>query len=202
MGYITISGDSNGDLHDANMHNEKFGAIASVINGNIGIENLLFPNSQYAFTGNAIGSNAGATASYYDIGAVATSGVPDAMISSNTANHFNVVQSSLIKVPFTATITENVLLIVTTMNSYDAAKTLSFQLQSSSLVNGTYTQIGSTVTNSCYSDPMNLTTFTITGTTGQTIPAGHFIRIVVGNNDAGDYPPNLQFTIRLKTQHV
>ena len=45
MAYITITGDSDGDLHDAEMHNSKFGAIASVLNGNIDLENLTNPKS-------------------------------------------------------------------------------------------------------------------------------------------------------------
>ena len=35
MAYITIPGDSDGDLHDAAMHNSKFGAIASVLNATL-----------------------------------------------------------------------------------------------------------------------------------------------------------------------
>ena len=36
---------ANGDLHNAEMHNAKFGAIASVINGNIDSDNLAAPQS-------------------------------------------------------------------------------------------------------------------------------------------------------------
>tara|TARA_R100000278_G_scaffold46215_4_gene40183 strand:- start:7404 stop:8048 length:645 start_codon:yes stop_codon:yes gene_type:complete len=45
MAYINLTGDSNGDLHNAEMHNAKFGAIASVLNGNIDADNLAAPQS-------------------------------------------------------------------------------------------------------------------------------------------------------------
>ena len=40
MGLITLTGDSDGDLHTAALHNAKFGAIASVLNGNVDHANL------------------------------------------------------------------------------------------------------------------------------------------------------------------
>ena len=45
MAYINITGDSDGDLHTAAMHNSKFGAIASVLNGNVDHDNLTYPRS-------------------------------------------------------------------------------------------------------------------------------------------------------------
>tara|TARA_R100000655_G_scaffold22915_2_gene46379 strand:- start:9808 stop:10443 length:636 start_codon:yes stop_codon:yes gene_type:complete len=45
MGFITLTGDSDGDLHTAALHNNKFGAIASVLNGNINKDNLAAPQS-------------------------------------------------------------------------------------------------------------------------------------------------------------
>ena len=50
MGYINLTGDSNGDLHDAEMHNAKFGAIASVLNGNIDSDNLAAPQSVFTWS--------------------------------------------------------------------------------------------------------------------------------------------------------
>ena len=45
MGYINLTGDSDGDLHTAALHNAKFGAVASVLNGNIDRDNLYAPQS-------------------------------------------------------------------------------------------------------------------------------------------------------------
>ena len=45
MALITLTGDSDGDLHTADLHNSKFGAIASVLNGNVDLDNLAKPNS-------------------------------------------------------------------------------------------------------------------------------------------------------------
>ena len=45
MGFITLTGDSDGDLHTAALHNNKFGAIASVLNGNVDRDNLAAPQS-------------------------------------------------------------------------------------------------------------------------------------------------------------
>ena len=50
MTYINLTGDSDGDLHTAAMHNAKFGAIASVLNGNIDANNLAAPQSYLTWT--------------------------------------------------------------------------------------------------------------------------------------------------------
>jgi len=199
MGYITVSGDSNGDLHDANMHNEKFGAIASVINGNIGRENLLYPNSEFIITAEGIH-----TQGWYRF-ASSTSGVPTANVAGNGSGDLHAPIASVIKIPFTGTFTENVSVVICKTSGYASGNNLSFVLQKASTVGGTYSNVGNVVTNDCTpsSGAFELESITLTGTTGQTIPAGHFIRLLVTNNTTGsDYPPSLTMTARMKTQHV
>ena len=202
MGYITVSGDSNGDLHDAAMHNEKFGAIASVINGNIGRENLLYPNSEFLITCSGMGSNVGGFGGWYNYGTSSTSGVPVGLASTNGANQCHAPINSIIRIPFAGTITENVTAVILTAPSYNNAKNLTFSLQRASSPAGTYANIATGITDSCYSDPATVKEITFTGTSGQTIPSQSYLRLLIVNNDDNDYPPNIVMTIRMKTQHV
>ena len=187
MGFITISGDSDGDLHTADLHNKKFGAIASVLNGNIEHDNLKYPSSEFLLT---------AHANYNGDGwvrfATLTSGVPVGTAATNTASHIHAPLGSVIRVPFA----------VVTQSAFSAGDNLSFMLQKSSSLNGTYSTIAS-VNNDCQSASHDFEVITITGTSGQSVAAGDYIRLLVQNAAANPtYPPSLNMTARMKTEHV
>lgn len=197
MGYITVTGDSDGDLHDAEMHNAKFGAISSVINGNISHDNLLYPSGEFIIT-----ASAGSVTPWYRFGS-ATSGVPTAQGASSTNSEIHAPVSSIIRIPFTGTFTDNVTITVCKTNAYATGNNLSFVLQKSSTPGGTYSNVGNSIANDCLSSgAFELAVITLTGTTGQTITAGNYIRLLVTNNTDSDPPPALTMTARIKTLHV
>jgi hypothetical protein len=45
MGLITIPSDSDGTLHGASLHNDKFSTVVNAINGNLTHDNLAYPES-------------------------------------------------------------------------------------------------------------------------------------------------------------
>ena len=198
MGFITISGDSDGDLHTADLHNKKFGAIASVLNGNIEHDNLKYPSSEFLIT---------ASASYAENWArfaSSTSGTPTATVASNSVNLYHAPISSFIRIPFAGTFTDNVTVIAIASSSYASGDNLTFELQKSSTVGGTYSTIGSAATNDCYvAAGHEFKTITLTGTSGQSVAAGDYIRLIVKNAAVNTMtPPDLTMTARMKTEHV
>mgnify|MGYP003132915536 FL=1 len=198
MGFITISGDSDGDLHTADLHNKKFGAVASVLNGNIEHDNLKYPNSEFLLTAHA-NYNGDGWVRYPTL----TSGVPAGTAATNTASHIHAPLGSVIRIPFAGTFTDNVTVSVVTQSAFSAGDNLAFLLQKSSSLNGTYSQIGSTTNNDCQSASSNFEVITITGTSGQSVAAGDYIRVIVQNAASNPtYPPSLNVTARMKTEHV
>lgn len=217
MAYITITGDSDGDLHTAAMHNSKFGAIASVINGNLSHENLLYPNSEMVIVCSASHITAAlVSATHADIKAtcgyatlasgVGTVAAASELVSSSTSV-FNVVNNSVVKIPATMAIKENVQIVVDVLTGGDFAtgKDLTFQLQKSNSPNNltAWTNVGSSVSHDCHDASYAKTILTLSGTAGQQITAEHYIRLVVQNNDTNvAFPPTLVGIIRLSAPHI
>tara|TARA_Y100001938_G_C8046502_1_gene409226 strand:+ start:554 stop:1234 length:681 start_codon:yes stop_codon:yes gene_type:complete len=225
MAYITITGDSDGDLHTAAMHNSKFGAIASVINGNIGKENLINPNAELVFTfsakhvlatvlgiGATTGINPAATAlsnlsGYSSLGATNT-GAPTSGTPDTAADRWNMVTNSVVRVPATMTLKDNVTIVVD--NELTAAGfsglTLTFQLQKSNNPSNltAWTDVGSAATHSPHGGgTYSQTILTLSNTTGQSITADHYLRLVVKNaSGTTPLPPTLVATVRLSAPHI
>jgi hypothetical protein len=218
MAYITITGDSDGDLHTAAMHNSKFGAIASVINGNIGPDNLTNPNSELVIVCSAshittalVGATHAdikATCGYATLASgTGTVAAASELVSSSTSV-FNVVNNSVVKIPATMVIKENVQIVIDVLTGGDFAtgKDLNFQLQKSNSSNNltAWSNVGNSVSHDCHdASSYSKTIITLTGTTGQQITAEHYIRLVVQNNDTNAaFPPTLVATIRLSAPHI
>lgn len=216
MAYITITGDSDGDLHTAAMHNSKFGAIASVINGNIGLENLTHPNSELVLNCSAkhvlasvvsVGAALSTLSGYSALGAsntgAPTSGDPDV-----AASRWNMVTNSVMRVPATMTLKDNVTIVVD--NELTAAGfnglTLVFQLQKSNSANNVtaWTDVGSSASHSPHGGgTYSQTILTLSNTAGQSITANHYLRLVVQNaGGTTPLPPTLVATIRLSAQQL
>lgn len=198
MGYITIAGDSDGDLHSADLHNKKFGAIASVINGNIDHDNLVYPSSEFVLS--ACGSEANTWVRF----ASTTSGTPTATVSSNVASRLHAPMSSIVRIPFAGTLTDNATVVAVASSSFSSGDNVSFYLQKASSANGTYSTIGSVAVDDCYvASGYDFVTITLTGTDGQSFAAGDYVRLLVQNAAANPtYPPHLTMTLRIKTLHV
>ena len=213
MAYITITGDSDGDLHTAAMHNSKFGAIASVINGNIGPDNLTNPNSELVYTCNATNMRDSLDAAdnllltgYFTLGSTSNTGAYSDPTPVKTLNQWNVVSNSVIKVPATMTIKENVTIVVDDL-TYDFSNgdNLTFEIQKSNSPNNltAWTTIGSAATHDCHNASFQQSIITLSGTANQSITGEHFIRLAVKNSSTGNaFPPTLVATIRLSAPHI
>lgn len=201
MAYITITGDSDGDLHTADLHNKKFGAIASVINGNIDHENLVNPSSEFLITASATYDGSG----WYRFGTL-TVGDPVAEVPSAAASNIHAPIGSIVRVPFAGTFTDNVTVTVakSTNHGTGATETFAFELQKSSTVDGTYSKIGNTINEVCgIAAGVELHVVTITGTSGQSLTAGDYIRLIIQNPSSNpSKPPSVTLTARIKTLHV
>ena len=216
MAYITITGDSDGDLHTAAMHNSKFGAIASVINGNIGPDNLTNPNSELVYTCSAKNMLTASAAAdnllltgYFTLGGTSNTGAYSNPTPVRTAGYWNVVSNSVIKVPATMTIKENVTIVIDDLTSaggdFTSGDNLTFEIQKSNSPNNltAWTTIGSAATHDCHNASFQQSIITLSGTANQSITGEHFIRLAVKNNSTSDaYPPTLVATIRLSAPHI
>ena len=216
MAYITITGDSDGDLHTAAMHNSKFGAIASVINGNIGKENLINPNAELVFAFSAkhvlasvvsVGPALSTLSGYSALGGTNT-GAPTSGDPDTAADRWNMVTNSVVRVPATMTLKDNVTIVVD--NELTAAGfnglTLTFQLQKSNNPSNltAWTDVGSAATHSPHGGgTYSQTILTLSNTTGQSITADHYLRLVVKNaSGTTPLPPTLVATVRLSAPHI
>ena len=214
MAYITITGDSDGDLHTAAMHNSKFGAIASVINGNIEPSNLTNPNSELVLNCSAkhvpasvisVGGALSNLSGYSALGGSNT-GAPSGPDPDTAASRWNMVTNSVMRVPATMTLKDNVTIVVDNEASGFSGFTLVFQLQKSNAANNVtaWTDVGSSASHSPHGGGTHSQTIlTLSNTSGQSITANHYLRLVVQNGSGTNpLPPTLVATIRLGAPHI
>ena len=137
MAFITLTGDSDGDLHTADLHNKKFGAIASVLNGNIEHNNLKFPYSvgYFNWVTNANAFN------WYGIGTNSTQGTIGGLTGISTAANANALKMTWVRVPKAMTLL-SLKLIAAAHNAFASGDNFTIELQKSSSLSGTYTVIG------------------------------------------------------------
>jgi len=207
MAYINITGDSDGDLHTAAMHNSKFGAIASVLNGNVDHDNLTYPKSLFTwnFTTNksyVVESGGGAGVGYSDITLLhatnKTIGTLDGVACqpATTAGAYNVLLSSYTKAP-----------VALEHFTTSANMELIFQV-SSSLAGGTgtYSDIASVTFDPDTASSALTPTELSMSYSSNTISANNFFRIIYRNPTsgslAGDIMPNLKISITWKALTV
>jgi hypothetical protein len=144
MALITLVGDSDGDLHTAALHNAKFGAIASVLNGNVDHANLAYPYSVGNF--NFVCDGPSIATQFYDIGATSTTGTIAANTASNTAGDCNVLKGSWIKVPQAIIVTSAIMICQETNagGTLVSGENYEITLQKASSITGTYSSVAST----------------------------------------------------------
>lgn len=202
MGYITISGDSDGDLHTADLHNKKFGAIASVLNGNIELDNLKQPSSEYTINSSGIYNG-----SSWLRFANAAAGLPTGEVATNTASHYHSPISSIVRIPFAATFTDNVTLSIVTGPNFSSGNNVTYTLQRTlnpvaTPGTGAWTNVVGSLTSDTYTAALGITTLSF-ATNSVGIAAGAWVRVMVQNASTNPtYPPSLTMTMRLKTLHV
>ena len=195
MGYINITGDSDGDLHTASMHNAKFGTIASVLNGNIDHDNLKYPNSvstmNFSANQTATGwfvpqnSSSSTTSSnsvfgYQIYGSVA--------LAANSVT--NVMKSSLIRMPSAVTLTSVKFLYLPRSTGYAAGDECDLYLQRSTSLSSDFENIAS-LENQTFYNASNLIMREYTlAISGAAIAAGQYIRFAIRNDASnGELPP-------------
>lgn len=215
MAYINITGDSDGDLHTAALHNAKFGAIASVLNGNVDHDNLTYPKGIFTwnFTTNksyVVESGGGAGVGYSDITLLhatdKTIGTLDGTQSQpvQTASAYNVILSSYTKAPVALEhLATSVICIENNDFTTSAGMELIFQT-SSTLAggSGTYSDIATLTFDPDTTGSALLPTEHTMDYSSNTISANHFFRIIYRNPTsgslAGDIMPNLKISITWK----
>lgn len=222
MALITLTGDSDGDLHTADLHNSKFGAIASVLNGNVDLDNLAKPNSVGHFNFNLIGYtgsfpwdliaiSGGATSvavsgynEFYGVSA-ADSGTIAGSIYSASNSATNVLKSSWIRVPSSVTITNVDFTYRQLGGSYTASEnfTVAFQRSSSASATSSYVDIAS------FTEDFRGTTTELTvqspTVSNVSVGAGYFIRICFTNPSSYTpdlSPPSVSCTVTYKASHI
>lgn len=204
MAYITITGDSDGDLHTADMHNSKFGAIASVINGNIDLENLTNPNSRGHITFS--NSNQNLAATYLEL-ATSTSPNPNASVGDKAAGKFNLLINSIFKAPFPLTITSVNFCILST-SSYVNGENFVLSLQASNGTDpstATYNTVG-VINTDFQAGSSSFSDETPSSLANTSVGQGEYIRLVI--SQPSTFSGSTQFagptsvTIGFKTEHT
>ena len=219
MAYINITGDSDGDLHTAAMHNSKFGAIASVLNGNVDHDNLKYPRSIFTWNFNTAksysivsesGGGTGYGIGYTDVTLLHTTdktiGNLDGISPqpNTVAGAYNVLLNSYTKAPVAL---EHVATSVICIDNNDFTTSSGMELifQTSATLtgaSGSYADIASaTFDPDTTSSGLNPTEISMTYSSN-TIQANRFFRIIyrnpTGGSLAGDIMPNLKISITWK----
>jgi hypothetical protein len=215
MAYINLTGDSDGDLHTAAMHNAKFGAIASVLNGNIDEDNLKYPNSLITWQVNAaamhcVVSSTGGQATYgasvlstssSTVGTLSAGNITTA--PSVTSGQHNVLITSFRKVPAAMTHVATSAIVVQDPSFTGTAANSTLRFQEADALLGTYHDIA---TGPFLPDAASVVTPTeVTMTYSQTnMAANKYFRIVYTNGYtwAGQILPTFVITTTWKVAHV
>ena len=207
MAYINITGDSDGDLHDAAMHNNKFGAIASVLNGNISAENLANPYSVYTMTFGAGPGTLINPATVQSESWITLTSATSAGISINS--HVAVVNANQCLMPsWTRIVRASTLLSAQLVfiggNGPGSSSTPNGKLQKSATLTGTYSDIASTGTLELYdaSAPLVIKESALS-ISSNGVNAGEYIRFVwnCGSTNV-QFPPKMTLTLTFKSEHV
>mgnify|MGYP003649247481 CR=1 FL=1 len=178
MALITLVGDSDGDLHTAALHNSKFGAIASVLNGNVDHANLAFPYTSGSY--NFVCDGTTLPVQFYDIGTTDTTGTIAGLTASLTAGDCNVLKGSWIKVP-SAIIVTSVTLIAQENTSLQPGENYSIKLQKASSLTGSY---GTTIASANYDFNGSLTSGPVEQALSVSSPSvdqNEYIRLMLEN---------------------
>ena len=218
MGYINITGDSDGDLHTAALHNAKFGAIASVLNGNVDHDNLKYPNSVFTWNfncskGYTVDSDSTTGTSYNGVALLSYTDKTIGDLSANTnqplttADAYNVLLNSYTKVPVAIThVATSVICIDNDNFTTSADMQLIFQISDTLAgASGSYSDIATATF-----DPDTASGYAPTEITmsysSTSIAAGKYFRVIYKTPSsgalAGDLMPNLKISITWKANTV
>tara|TARA_A100001391_G_scaffold65494_1_gene41099 strand:+ start:2845 stop:3471 length:627 start_codon:yes stop_codon:yes gene_type:complete len=207
MAYINITGDSDGDLHNAAMHNSKFGAIASVLNGNVDEQNLKYPQATFvmSFSG-GVGSQPVASVlseGYVKVNSV-TSAVIDTNSHTNGASETNILMPSWIKMNGACTLVNAQLhYVAENINKNNNCTAI---VQTASSLTGSYATIATVSSLDQYNAGTPLIKEANVTISSSGISASQYLRCgwinaTAAGNGPG-YPPKCTFTLTFKAYHV
>ena len=209
MAFINITGDSDGDLHTAALHNNKFGAMASLLNGNIDKDNLANPQNIYTMTFSGgpgtqlVTGPANDSESWVSIASL-TSATADSNTHSTVNGDVQCLFPSWVKMINASTLVScHLNYLATSAASATGPPAFVAYLQSSATLTGTYDTVHATSGTLNWNHAsflMRDDTFTINSAA---IAANRYIRMVVVNPGANSfYPPKMTLTLTFKTYHV
>ena len=212
MGYINLTGDSNGDLHDAEMHNAKFGAIASVLNGNVDRDNLAAPLSFLTWSVNnsaaddEFGLQAGSTNVTGNI--ISNVGVVPQSATDPTAGVMDQPSFSVIQTPLRYYLIMNSVRRAPTDMNLSNANGVVFQLngtpgngdvtvliQKASTSSGTYTTIGTGSFDPATANANVTPTSFSVSVTSPNISQGEFVRVLFRAPDPFNTPGTIDYPL-------
>ena len=206
MALITLTGDSDGDLHTADLHNSKFGAIASVLNGNVDLDNLANPKSRGVFTFNSSGNNAGVSTlfEWYKL-ASATATTPSSDAGDQLDGSFLCLKSSWFCVPHTIQLESvNFIMFNDTIHTSGDNYTIALQVSSSNdPATATYSDIASITTD--YHSASKVMEKQTPSLSSSSIASGRYIRLVFTNptfSGTHYWPNSTSVSISYKLDHV
>jgi len=206
MALITLTGDSDGDLHTAALHNSKFGAIASVLNGNVDLDNLSKPKStgilRFGLNGYR-NATIDADQEFYQL-ASATAGTINGLGWLNSGSGDSVLVKSWIRIPTAITLVSAVIIYPTaTVNASGENFNVYLQKSSSTTITDAYTTMGTFTDDFYASIGINQSTISLSPST---VGANYYMRVVVENpaSFAGTAKPPIGFQIivHYKTDHT
>ena len=216
MAIINIGSDSDGTLHSASLHNDKFAVVQNVVNGNIEHANLKYPNSVVEWSADSWviynagptydGSNKARVSGFHDADSVGLVG--DGASYNDAASQSNYFMNSLRKTDRAY----KILMVKAFWQSRPFSGMIAgFQLfleyaSSNSVTLGDWTQISTTtVTQPSATSVMEEVT---PGSMPLAVPADKYFRVRLGQGAAfvapGNGPdlPEMHVKILLATQHV
>ena len=208
MAYINITGDSDGDLHDAAMHNSKFGAIASVLNGNVSAENLANPYSIYTMTFGAgpggIQNPATVRSESWVVLNTATGAALSSINSHGVGPGFNnCLFPSWTRIARASTLLSAHLTYMAGSGP-GSSSTPNGKLQKSATLLGTYSDIASTGSLEIYdASAVNVVKESALSISSTGVNAGEYIRFVWNCGTTNpEMPPKMALTLTFKSEHV
>ena len=197
MGYINITGDADGDLHTAALHNAKFGAIVEVLNGNVDHDNLEFPNSVSTASFGADQDINGWCSPVDSSGSTTSAGaVLGYEIATSTAlasnGVTNIMKSSFVRMHYAVTLTSVKFLYLPRSTGYVAGDECDLYLQKSAgtSLSAAFTNIASLENQTFYNASAVIAREYTLAISSASIDAGQYIRFAIRNDASnGELPP-------------
>lgn len=217
MGYINLTGDSDGDLHTAALHNAKFGAVASVLNGNIDRDNLSAPQSLLVWdiwSGFGVDNDTDGAINYNDNDVLRlstssnTTGVLDvANFGTLQTNNAYYLLTNSLKKAFADMTLVGVNAIVLQQPGAVTTNTFGLRFQKSSSLTGTYSDMATGTFNQNTANSVMTPTSISMSVTDSSLSANNFFRVLFqapgswpGNYDM-DYPV-IKINLTFKAYHI